>query len=130
MVSEFQPALPRNPITAAPGLGVAVSAPAPAASSVPTQPTVNVQAPKPIDIKVDTEKLQANLKAAIDQFNKIMTDGGRALNFSVDEQLGAPVVIVKNAETGEVVRKIPNEVVIRIAHNIEAFKGLLHNELT
>jgi flagellar protein FlaG len=40
------------------------------------------------------------------------------------------VVLVKNADTGEVVRQIPNEVVVRIAHSIEAFKGLLHNELT
>jgi flagellar protein FlaG len=44
--------------------------------------------------------------------------------------VGAPVVTVKNADTGEVVRQLPNEVVVRIAHNIEEFKGLLHNKLT
>jgi flagellar protein FlaG len=59
-----------------------------------------------------------------------MRDGGRNLNFHIDDKVGGPVVLVKNAETGEVVRQIPNEVVVRIAHSIEAFKGLLHNELT
>ena len=88
------------------------------------------QLPKPTDIKVDTEKLQANLKAAIEQFNKVMSDGGRNLSFSIDSQLGGPVVTVKNAQTGEVVRQLPNEVVVRVAHNIEEFKGLLHNQLT
>lgn len=89
-----------------------------------------VQLPKPTDIKIDTERLQANLKAAIDQFNKVMSDGGRNLSFSIDSQLGGPVVTVKNAQTGEVVRQLPNEVVVRVAHNIEEFKGLLHNQFT
>ena len=43
------------------------------------------------------------------------------------EKLGMPVVVVTNSQTGEVVRQIPNEVVVRVAHNLEAFKGMLHN---
>lgn len=89
-----------------------------------------VQAPKHVDIKVDTEKQRADLQASIEQLNKVLKDGGRALSFSMDEQVGGPVVTVKNAETGVVIRQIPNEVVVRIAHNIEEFKGLLHNEFT
>jgi flagellar protein FlaG len=89
-----------------------------------------VQAPKPIDIKVDIEKLRANLSDSLEKLNQAMRDGGRNLNFHMDESIGGPVVLVKNADTGEVVRQIPNEVVVRIAHNIEAFKGMLHNELT
>jgi len=39
-----------------------------------------------------------------------------------------PVVTVRNTVTGEVVRQIPNEVVIRVAENIDVVKkGLLHN---
>jgi len=41
--------------------------------------------------------------------------------------LGLPIVVVKNSQTGEVVRQIPNEVVVQVAHSIEAFKGMLHN---
>jgi uncharacterized FlaG/YvyC family protein len=38
------------------------------------------------------------------------------------------VVTVHNTETGEVVRQIPSEVVIRVAQGIESFKGMLHNK--
>jgi len=89
-----------------------------------------VQAPKPIDIKVDVEKLRANLQESLQKLNDTMRDGGRSLNFQMDDKVGGFVVLVKNTDTGEVIRQIPNDVVVRIAHNIEAFKGLLHNELT
>lgn len=88
-----------------------------------------VQVPKPVDIKVDTQALKEKLMESIQQLNQTLRDGGRNLNFHVDEAVGGPVVTVKNAETGEVVRQLPNEVVVRIAHNIEEFKGLLHNKL-
>jgi flagellar protein FlaG len=89
-----------------------------------------VQERKPVEIKVDMEGMRANLRDSIQRLNDSMRDGGRNLNFHIDDKVGGPVVLVKNADTGEVVRQIPNEVVVRIAHNIEAFKGLLHNELT
>jgi flagellar protein FlaG len=100
----------------------------PVVDSAEAQP--KVQERKQVDIKVDVEAMRANLKDSIQKLNDNMRDGGRNLNFHIDDQVGGPVVLVKNADTGEVVRQIPNEVVVRIAHSIEAFKGLLHNELT
>jgi flagellar protein FlaG len=35
------------------------------------------------------------------------------------------VVVVTDKTTGEVIRQIPNEVVIRVAHNIADLKGVL-----
>lgn len=101
---------------------------APVVDSVISQP--KVQERKQVEIKVDVDAMRANLKDSIQKLNDSMRDGGRNLNFHIDDKVGGPVVLVKNAETGEVVRQIPNEVVVRIAHSIEAFKGLLHNELT
>ena len=101
---------------------------APVVDPVASQP--KVQERKPVEIKVDVDAMRANLKDSIQKLNDSMRDGGRNLNFHIDDKVGGPVVLVKNAETGEVVRQIPNEVVVRIAHSIEAFKGLLHNELT
>jgi flagellar protein FlaG len=49
------------------------------------------------------------------------------LVLEIDETVGGPVVTVLSAETGEVVRQIPNEVVVRVAHNIDRIKGLLLN---
>jgi flagellar protein FlaG len=90
-----------------------------------------VQAPKPVEIKVDMEKLKANLDESIARLNETMRDGGRNLNFAIDQNTsGSFVVLVKNTDTGEVIRKIPNDAVLRIAHSIDALKGMLHNALT
>jgi flagellar protein FlaG len=96
----------------------------------PEAKTPKVVAPKPVEIKVDLEKLKASLQESLQKLNETMRDGGRNLSFQMDEQRGGLVVQVKNADTGEVVRQIPSDVVVRIASNIEAYKGLLHNALT
>jgi flagellar protein FlaG len=96
----------------------------------PEVKTPKVAAPKPVEIKVDLEKMKANLQESLQKLNETMRDGGRNLSFQMDEQRGGLVVQVKNADTGEVVRQIPNDVVVRMARNFEAFKGILHNELT
>lgn len=140
MLSEIQGAKRQNYVPPAPQGRAAVSAPAPelvkpAATAVDVLPTADtskpkVQAPKPVDIKVDIEKMRTDLKASIEKLNESLRDGGRNLNFHMDEKVGGLVVLVKNADTGEVVRQIPNETVVRMAHSIEAFKGVLHNELS
>ncbi len=103
-------------------------------STAPTdgaaQPAPKVQAPKPVEIKVDIEKMKASLKESLEKVNQLMRDGGRNLNFSMDEKLGGMVILVKNAETGEVVRQIPSDAVVRMAHNLDDVKGMLHNELS
>jgi flagellar protein FlaG len=83
--------------------------------------------PKP-EIKFDAEHARKNLEEAIQKLNDMMKDSGRTLSFSMDVKLGRPIVFVKNMANGDVVRQIPSEVVVRVAHGIEDFKGLLHNE--
>jgi flagellar protein FlaG len=137
MLSEIQGA--SRPQIAPPlraAVAAPVSVPASATSSpleaaaAPEQNKPKVQAPKPIEVKVDVEKMRANLQESLDKMNAALRDGGRNLNFLMDEKAGGLVVLVKNADTGEVVRQIPNETVVRMAHSIEAFKGILHNELS
>ena len=89
---------------------------------------VELKIPK-AEIKVDTETLKKNLEVAINHINEMMRDGGRNLSFAIDpSRKGQPVVIVRKEDTGEVIRQIPNEVVVKVAHNIEALKGLLMNK--
>ncbi len=47
----------------------------------------------------------------------------------MDETMNRPVVTVGNTATGEVVRQIPTEVIVKVAHSIEDIKGVLHNEM-
>ena len=114
--------------------GVAVaraSTPAPASSQAPGSSAIQipdtpkVQAPKPVAIKFDPSEIRQNLQEAVSMLNQQMASTNRGLGFRVDEAVGGPVVTVRSAESGEVVRQIPNEVVVRIAHNIEKVKGLL-----
>lgn len=85
-----------------------------------------LQVPK-VQIQYDAEKAHKNLEEALQKLNEMLKDSGRTLSFSMDVKLGRPIVFVKNMANGDVIRQIPNEVVVRIAHGIEDFKGVLHN---
>lgn len=80
------------------------------------QPTINVE-----------EQRQAT-REAIAKLNEHMAKTSSDLNFSVDDVVNTTVITVKRKSTGEVVRQIPNEVVIRVAHDIENLKGVLYSE--
>ena len=87
----------------------------------PVEKATNVK----VEPLVDPDELRANLEAAIEKLNEQVERNGRGLNFAIDEKLNRPIITVRNTATGEVVRTIPNEVVIKVAHNIEDIKGLL-----
>ena len=118
----------------------AVNSPRPAASPEPAAPTaapreassvhaVEAENPAPA-VKVDLEKMRENIAEALQKLNDQMRNKGRDLNFSMDEASDRVVITVKHSITGEVVRQIPNEVVLKVAHNLEQVKGMLLNETT
>jgi flagellar protein FlaG len=78
-------------------------------------------------LQVDEAKSRQNLQEAVKALNEQMTASKTGLGFSVDKSLDRPVVTVRNTETGEVVRQIPTDVVVRLAHSIDDMKGLLLN---
>jgi len=100
---------------------------APGSSAIQLPETPKVQAPKPVAIKFDASEVRQNIQEAVSMLNQQLTSTKRGLGFQVDEAVGGPVVTVRSSETGDVIRQIPNEVVVRVAHNIEKFKGLLLN---
>ena len=61
----------------------------------------------------------ANLERATAQIESYVRSSGRDLQFRVDDESGRVVVSVRDSETGELIRQIPNEEVLRIAHAIE-----------
>jgi len=79
-------------------------------------------------VPVEMERMKQNLQVTLGRLNEQMRDGGRNVTFAMDETLGRPIVVVRKEDTGEVIRQIPNEVVVKVAHNIEALKGLLMNK--
>ncbi len=63
----------------------------------------------------------------INEFTKTMSTD---LSFSVDKESGRQVIIVKNRETGEMIRQIPPKEMIRLARTMKAMVGIIfHQEI-
>jgi flagellar protein FlaG len=88
-------------------------------------PSVQPEAPKPPP--VDMAKMQKDLEEAIGRLNDHMKKNNTQLSFSMDNTLNQVVVVVKNQQTGNVVRQIPNEAALRMAHHIEETRGLFED---
>ena len=117
------------------GAGVAaMRSPSPPVNPNPSAnaPPQVVQAPKvfehkQVQLQINPAQERENLKQAVNLLNEQVQQTNRGLGFRMDEVLNAPVVTVTSAHTGEVIRQIPNEVAIRVAHNIEKVKGMFFN---
>ena len=110
---------------------------APLAANVPAQEVKKAEQslpgakPEPArEASMPKERVRENIKEAADNLNQQMRIRGRKLSFEIDDVTNQIVVTVKDTTTGDVIRQIPSEALLRVAHNIEQIKGLLHNELT
>jgi len=79
------------------------------------------------EVSSDMQKIDSSIEESINKLSQMLKDSGRSLNIGVDKALGvgSAVITVRSADSGEVIRVIPNEVVVKLAHSIEAFKGWL-----
>jgi len=100
--------------------------PAPAKAEAP--PPVKLTVPKASDIKYDPNQERQELSAAIGALNKQLESTKRGLGLSYDQSKKTAVVKVTDANTGELVRQIPTEQVLKMAHDIDRFKGMLLNK--
>ena len=120
MSNDIQPSAARAP--------AAAPAAMPAARATEVKPALPAPAEvKPsVENKPDPQEARRTLQETSEKLNQQMAKKGRDLSFSVDDVANKVVLTVKNRE-GEVVRQIPNEVVLRVAHNMEEMKGLLQD---
>lgn len=133
MTSEAQ-AL--NTASYGPGLNPRVQTPGQAAAAqliqnkplVQLPSKVEVVAPKSVDIHYDPNEMRQSLQNAIKFLNDQVATKAQGLGFSYDPSIKNPVITVRNTNTGQVVRQIPSEDVLRIAHKIDELKGILFNE--
>ncbi len=105
---------------AAPAAGAAA-----ASAKAPTAATAPVPVDVPKKTSVDLEEGLKKLSDIVEQMNKEMQSQQRGLSFSYDDAINTHVVTVTSAASGEVIRQIPTEVVVRVAHNMENLKGML-----
>lgn len=65
------------------------------------------------------------VKSAVAEIEKFLKETRRNLEFSTDEESGKIVVKVIASESGELIRQIPSEEALRIAHSLSDVKSVL-----
>lgn len=93
------------------------------------KPVADLRMPEKVSIRYDAAELRRNLQDAIAKLNQQIQKSQQNLNFSIDKCANRFVITVKNTQSGEVIRQIPDEVVLKVAHNIDQIKGMLLNEV-
>ena len=85
------------------------------------------------DIKKDeslneiSENVEA-IREVIEALNAAMKEASTNLHFSVDDNSNRYVVKVQDSSTGEVIRSVPGEAILRMARQIESLKGVLFDD--
>jgi len=77
----------------------------------------------------EIKDVQDRLEDTIRSLNIKMEVKSSHLNFSVDEISDRVMVTVTNKNTGEVVRQVPADAILKVAHNMEALKGVIFDEM-
>ena len=86
---------------------------------------INNSNKKSVDALMNNRK---EIDNALAELTRLADNSGRTLGFSRDPAVSGPVITVTDSQTGKVVRQIPFEVVVRVAHSIEKMKGLLFDK--
>ncbi|EUB72321.1 flagellar protein FlaG [Pseudomonas sp. 478] len=84
-----------------------------------------VVAPVKDEQKQDSVSERDKLKMAVQEIEKFVQSVKRNLEFSIDEPSGKVIVKVIASDSGEVVRQIPNEEVLRLANSLNDASSLL-----
>ena len=126
-----------DPVSIRPGPGISrageAAQPSAADAALPTAAVTTpraqtARATPPVVESISPEELNQKLEEIVQSLNEQLAETGRNLGFSIDKAINRQVVTVTNRDTGEIVRQIPSEVVIRVAHNIEELKGVLFDK--
>ncbi len=83
-------------------------------ASSATRPAQDSRVQQEVARGVDSEKLQETVR----EMNAKVQNLRRNLQFSIDDASGRSVVRVIDAETDEVIRQIPSEEILNLAHRL------------
>ena len=80
------------------------------------------------DATKNLEMIRERLKEISASLNEDMNIRSKSLKFSVDESTNRMLVKVIDKESGEIIRQIPSETILKVAHSLEALKGILFDD--
>jgi flagellar protein FlaG len=83
---------------------------------------------KPSNVNQVMQPTRETVAKAAEQMQQFVSSMGRNLNFSVDAESGYHVVRVTNPETGEVVRQLPSDEMLRLSHSLTQISALVNQK--
>jgi len=96
--------------------------------TTPDNKPKSIQAPAKAEMTLDVKQQEKLVKEAISKLNEHAKASNQQLGFRMDPHINGPVITVHNTHTGEVVRTIPSEEVLRVAKSIDSLKGVIFSE--
>jgi len=99
-----------------------------ARSDAETVSTVASTQIKPSSVNETSAPTREVVAQAAQQIQSFVQSMGRNLSFSVDSTTGYHVVRVTNPDTGEIIRQLPSEELLRIAQNFAQINSAIVNQ--
>jgi flagellar protein FlaG len=75
------------------------------------------------------DETSQQLQAAIDTLNAAVKKTPTALSFSRDDSSKRFIVEVTDTNTGEVIRNLPGDAVLRMSRQLDSLKGVLFDDV-
>lgn len=137
-----------NTVTPAPAMTVARHSASPAKSTeqassgnsagprieYPSEPQLSIQevAAEVAEGKENSlhalESVSASIDEAVEVLNEALSRKHTSAVIRRDEQLNRFLVTIKDKESGEVVREIPSDALLKFARNLQELRGILFDE--
>ena len=83
---------------------------------------------RPSNINQVMQPTRETVARAAEQMQQFVSTMGRNLNFSIDGETGHHIVRVTNPATGEVIRQLPSEEMLRLAHSLTQISALVNQK--
>ena len=83
---------------------------------------------KPSNVNQVMQPTRETVARAAEQMQQFVSSMGRNLNFSIDSESGYHIVRVTNPATGELVRQMPSEEMLRLSHSLTQISALVNQK--
>ena len=105
--------------------GNAYPLPSPPSAGAGTPPAAATSAPQVSQQQQAPAPTAQQVQEAAKAVERVVQPKANALQFSVDQSTGQTVVRIVDGGTGDVIRQIPSEEILKIAQSIDQFQGIL-----
>jgi flagellar protein FlaG len=130
--SSAQPSVAAAPARSPAGADAPRATTSPAAqvvrSAASATPSANFAA-NPAAPNFNPSDMVKRIEQVVDQMREMAKQNNRDLAFDIDQLANRFVIRVTNPTSGELVRQIPTEDILRIAHRIDSMKGVIFEDL-